>query len=184
MRGELDFQESFRRRVGLLKGLRADVLDDLITRLPVMDGAERLVRTLKQLGYKTAILSGGFTFFGRSRQQRLGIDYLHANTLVVRDGVVTGEVEPPIVDGAAKAEHLRAIAQQEGLSLEQVIAVGDGANDLPMLRIAGLGIAFRAKPVVRANARQSMSTLGLDGILYLIGVRDRELDAGDESSRR
>ncbi len=175
MRGELDFQQSFRKRVGLLKGLRADALDDVIARLPIMDGAERLITTLKQLGYKTAILSGGFTFFGRVLQERLGIDYLHANTLVVRDGVVTGEVEPPIVDGAAKAAHLTAIAAQEGLSLEQVIAVGDGANDLPMLRLAGLGIAFRAKPVVRANARQAMSTLGLDGILYLIGVRDREL---------
>ncbi len=174
MRGELDFQDSFRRRVGLLKGLRADALNDVVQRVPLMDGAEVLVSTLRRLGYKTAILSGGFTFFGESLQQRLGIDYLHANTLVIRDGIVTGEVAPPIVDGAGKASRLQEIARHEGLSLAQVIAVGDGANDLPMLRIAGLGIAFRAKPIVRANARQAMSTLGLDGILYLLGVRDRE----------
>ena len=129
---------------------------------------------LRRLGYRTAILSGGFTFFGRVLQERLGIDRLHANTLVVRDGVVTGEIEPPIVDGARKAALLQEIAASEGLSLEQCIAVGDGANDLPMLRLAGLGIAFRAKPVVRSGARQSISSLGLDGILYLIGVRDRE----------
>lgn len=182
MRGELDFQDSFRRRVGLLKGLRADVLDDIVRRVPLMDGAERLVGTLKRLGYKTAILSGGFTFFGRSLQERLGIDDLHANTLVIRDGVVTGEVAPPIVDGAGKASRLREIAAREGLRLDQVVAVGDGANDLPMLRIAGLGIAFRAKPIVRAEARQAMSTLGLDGILYLMGVRDRDLDGADDST--
>jgi phosphoserine phosphatase len=139
-----------------------------------MDGAERLVGTLRKLGYKTAILSGGFTFVGRALQQRLGIDYLHANELDIRDGVVTGEVREPIVDGACKARHLTDIARAEGLNMEQVIAVGDGANDLPMLELAGLGIAFRAKPLVRQTARQSLSTLGLDGILYLIGVRDRE----------
>jgi phosphoserine phosphatase len=132
------------------------------------------VGTLRKLGYKTAILSGGFTFVGRVLQQRLGIDYLHANELVIRDGVVTGEVREPIVDGARKAYHLTEIARAEGLNMEQVIAVGDGANDLPMLELAGLGIAFRAKPLVRQTARQSLSTLGLDGILYLIGVRDRE----------
>jgi phosphoserine phosphatase len=139
-----------------------------------MDGAERLVGTLKRLGYKTAILSGGFTFVGRALQERLGIDYLHANELDIRDGVVTGEIREPIVDGARKAYHLIEIARAEGLSMEQVIAVGDGANDLPMLELAGLGIAFRAKPLVRRTARQSISALGLDGILYLIGVRDRE----------
>jgi phosphoserine phosphatase len=130
---------------------------------------------LKHLGYKTAILSGGFTWFGRQLQQRLGIDYLHANELVIRNGKVTGEVALPIVDGARKAELLKQIAAQEGLSLEQVIAVGDGANDLPMLGVAGLGIAFRAKPRVRTAARQSVSSLGLDGILYLLGVRDRDV---------
>ncbi len=174
MRGELDFQASFRRRVALLAGLRESALAEVIARLPLTDGAERLVGMLRRLGYKTAILSGGFTFFGRVLQQRLGIDHLHANTLVVRDGVVTGEVVDPIVDGARKASLLQELAASEGLSLEQCVAVGDGANDLPMLRLAGLGIAFRAKPVVRSGAKQSISSLGLDGILYLIGVRDRE----------
>lgn len=179
MRGELDFQSSFRRRVSLLKGLRAEALDEVVRRVPLMDGAERLVSTLRRLGYKTAILSGGFTFFGRVLQQRLGIDYLHANELVVRDGIVTGGVAPPIVDGAGKASHLTEIARAEGLSMEQVIAVGDGANDLPMLGLAGLGIAFRAKPVVRQSARQSISSLGLDGILYLLGVRDRDVSESE-----
>jgi phosphoserine phosphatase len=174
MRGELDFQASFRRRVSLLRGLPESALQTIVDTVPLMDGAERLVGTLRKLGYKTAILSGGFTFVGRVLQQRLGIDYLHANELVIRDGVVTGEVREPIVDGARKAYHLTEIARAEGLNMEQVIAVGDGANDLPMLELAGLGIAFRAKPLVRQTARQSLSTLGLDGILYLIGVRDRE----------
>ncbi len=174
MRGELDFQSSFRRRVALLRGLPESALQQVVDTVPLMDGAERLIGTLRRLGYKTAILSGGFTFVGRVLQQRLGIDYLQANELDVRDGVVTGEVREPIVDGARKAYHLAEIARAEGLNMEQVIAVGDGANDLPMLELAGLGIAFRAKPLVRQSARQSLSTLGLDGILYLIGVRDRE----------
>ena len=176
MRGELDFQESFRRRVALLKGLPEVALQKVIDEMPLSDGAERLVATLRRLGYKTAILSGGFTFFGRVLQERLGIDHLCANTLDIRDGIVTGEVVPPIVDGAMKAQRLSDIAASEGLSLEQCIAVGDGANDLPMLRLAGLGIAFRAKPLVRSSARQSISAMGLDGILYLIGVRDRDID--------
>lgn len=175
MRGELDFQQSFRRRVSLLKGLPESALQQVVEGIPLTNGAERLVSTLRRLGYKTAILSGGFTFFGRVLQERLGIDHLHANTLDVKDGVVTGEVVPPIIDGAGKAERLRALAAREGLSLEQCIAVGDGANDLPMLRCAGLGIAFRAKPVVRSSAGQSISSMGLDGILYLIGVRDRDI---------
>ena len=175
MRGELDFQQSFRQRVALLKGLPESALQQVIERIPLTDGAERLVATLRRLGYKTAILSGGFTFFGSVLQQRLGIDHLHANTLAIRDGVVTGEVIPPIVDGARKAALLQEIAASEGLSLEQCIAVGDGANDLPMLRLAGLGIAFRAKPLVRSSAKQSISSMGLDGILYLIGVRDRDI---------
>jgi len=175
MRGELDFQQSFRRRVALLKGLPESALQKVIDGIPLTDGAERLVSTLRRLGYKTAILSGGFTFFGRVLQQRLGIDHLHANTLDVRNGTVTGEVVEPIVDGARKAQLLGEIAWSEGLSLEQCIAVGDGANDLPMLRLAGLGIAFRAKPLVRSSARQSISAMGLDGILYLIGVRDRDI---------
>jgi len=174
MRGELDFQESFRRRVALLKGLPASALQDVIDRVPLMDGAERLIATLRMLGYKTAILSGGFTFMGRELQRRLGIDHLHSNELEIRDGVVTGEVKTEIVDGQRKAYYLGELARAEGLSMEQVIAVGDGANDLPMLKLAGLGIAFRAKPVVRQSANHAISTLGLDGILYLLGVRDRE----------
>jgi phosphoserine phosphatase len=163
--------------VALLKGLPESALQKVIDGIPLTDGAERLVSTLRRLGYKTAILSGGFTFFGRVLQERLGIDHLCANSLDIKDGVVTGDVLPPIVDGAMKAQRLSDIAASEGLSLEQCIAVGDGANDLPMLRLAGLGIAFRAKPLVRSSARQSISAMGLDGILYLIGVRDR--DVGD-----
>lgn len=174
MRGELDFQASFRRRVALLRGLPESAVQTVVDNVPLMDGAERLISTLRRLGYKTAILSGGFTFMGRELQRRLGIDYLHSNELDIVDGVVTGEVKGEIVDGARKAHYLAEIAKAEGLSMEQVIAVGDGANDLPMLRLAGLGIAFRAKPVVRQSARQAISTMGLDGILYLLGVRDRE----------
>jgi phosphoserine phosphatase len=174
MRGELDFQGSFRKRVSLLKGLPESALDEVKERVPLMDGAERLICTLKRLGYKTAILSGGFSFVGRELQRRLGIDYLYSNELHIENGVVSGEVVTDIVDGAKKAEYLRRIAAAEKLSLEQVIAVGDGANDLPMLNIAGLGIAFRAKPLVRRSAQQALSTLGLDGILYLLGLRDRE----------
>jgi len=177
MRGELDFQGSFRRRVALLKGLPESALQRVIDTIPLMDGAERLTGTLRRLGYKTAILSGGFTFVGRELQRRLGIDFLHANELDIRDGFVTGEVKGEIVDGAKKASLLTEIARRENLSMEQVIAVGDGANDLPMLRLAGLGIAFRAKPLVRQSARQAISTLGLDGILFLLGVRDRDMPA-------
>ena len=174
MRGELDFDESFRARVALLKGLDESALERVQKRIPLTEGAERLVGTLKALGYRTAILSGGFTWFGHYLQEQLGIDYVHANELEIVDGRVTGEVKGRIVNGQRKAELLREIAEQEEISLEQAIAVGDGANDLPMLGIAGLGIAFRAKPVVKENAEQSISTLGLDGILYLIGVRDRD----------
>ncbi|MBQ0796838.1 phosphoserine phosphatase SerB [Zhongshania sp.] len=173
MRGEIDFTESFKARVALLKGLDESVLAGIAESLRITEGAENLVSTLKLLGYKTAILSGGFTYFGHYLQRKLGIDYVHANELVIRDGRVTGEVEGIVVDGKRKAELLREIAKREGLDMEQVIAVGDGANDLPMLSIAGLGIAFRAKPIVRENAKQSISTLGLDGILYLLGISDR-----------
>lgn len=176
MRGELDFKESFARRLALLKGLDESVLAEIAERLPVTEGAERLISTLSKLGYKTAILSGGFNYFGRYLQNKLGIDYVYANELEVVDGKVTGNVSGVVVDGARKAELLRELAAKESLSLEQVIAVGDGANDLPMLSIAGLGIAFRAKPLVKASAKQSISNLGLDSILYLIGFRDRDLD--------
>jgi len=178
MQGELDFKQSFEARVALLKGLNANVLAEIAARLKLSEGAEHLVRTLKALGYKTAILSGGFTYFGQYLQSRLGIDYVYANDLEIVDGQVTGRVVGQVVDGQRKAELLREIAVKEGVRLEQVIAVGDGANDLPMLSIAGLGIAFRAKPLVRQNARQAISTLGLDGILYLLGVRDRDLELG------
>lgn len=177
MNGELDFTESFKARVALLKGLDEAVLSGIADHLKLTEGAEQLIRTLKALGYKTAILSGGFTYFGEYLQQKLGIDYVHANELEIRDGKVTGNVIGRVVDGQRKAELLREIAQKEGVNLEQVIAVGDGANDLPMLGIAGLGIAFRAKPLVKQNAKQAISTLGLDGILYLLGVRDRDLES-------
>jgi phosphoserine phosphatase len=175
MRGEIDFNESFKRRVALLEGLDESVLEGIAQRLKMTEGAEQLMSQLKRTGYKTAILSGGFTYFAKFLQKRLGFDYIHANELDIQDGKVTGKVVGTVVNGERKAELLREIAAKEGVSLEQTIAVGDGANDLPMLSIAGLGIAFRAKPLVRENAKQSISTLGLDGILYLIGFRDRDV---------
>lgn len=177
MRGELNFDESFTRRVALLKGLKTERVHALLRSIPLAEGAERLIRTLRLLGYKTAILSGGFTFFARDLQQRLGIDYVHANELEMRDGEVTGRVSPPIVNGAGKAEKLEEIARAEGFSLEQCVAVGDGANDIPMLSLAGMGIAYRAKPLVREKAGHAISALGLDGLLYLVGVRDWDLRA-------
>lgn len=174
MRGEIEFQESFRQRLALLAGMDASVLDSIAARLRITEGAERLLSTLKALGYKTAILSGGFDYFGRHLQARLGIDDLYANQLEIVDGRVTGRVLGEIVDGQRKASLVRELAQRQGISLEQVIAVGDGANDLPMLSIAGLGIAFRAKPIVKKSAKQAISNLGLDGILYLLGYRDRD----------
>lgn len=177
MRGELDFGASFERRLGLLAGLDARVLPEIAERLPLTDGAQRLIGTLKALGFRVAILSGGFDYFAEDLKTRLGIDEVHANHLEVVDGRLTGRVSGPVVDGARKAALLREIAAREGLRLEQVIAVGDGANDLPMLAIAGLGIAFRAKPVVKERARHALGTVGLDGILYLLGVRDRDLHA-------
>lgn len=174
MRGELDFQASFRERMALLKGLPESTLEQIAETLRLTEGAETLISQLRRLGYKTAILSGGFSYFAERLQKRLGIDYVYANSLPVQNGLVTGEVELPIVDGQRKAELLRQLAEREGISLEQTIAVGDGANDLPMLSIAGLGIAFRAKPLVKKSAKQAISTLGLDGILYLLGFRDRD----------
>ncbi|EPM60979.1 ACT domain protein/phosphoserine phosphatase SerB [Pseudomonas syringae pv. actinidiae ICMP 19071] len=174
MRGELDFSESFKERLALLKGLDVGVLDEIGASLRLTEGAETLFSELKRLGYKTAILSGGFTYFAKQLQAKLGIDYVYANELEVVDGKVTGVAVDPIVNAQRKADLLRELAHKEGLSLEQTIAVGDGANDLPMLAIAGLGVAFRAKPLVKQSAKQAISTLGLDGVLYLMGFRDRE----------
>ena len=179
MQGELDFKQSFTQRLALLEGLNADVLQSVAERLRLNEGAADLLKTLKRLGYETAIVSGGFTFFGRYLQKMLGIDHVYANELDVKDGLVTGKVVGDVIDGERKAELLRELAQRKGLVLAQVIAVGDGANDLPMLNIAGLGIAFRAKPLVKASAKQSISSLGLDGILYLLGYSDKDIKALD-----
>ncbi len=176
MRGEIDFKESFRQRIALLKGIEENVLHEIARNLPLTEGAHRLIRNLKKYGYKTAILSGGFTYFGRYLQTVLGIDYVYANELEIVDGKLTGNYIGEIVDGQMKAELLKKLAFKEDIHLEQVIAVGDGANDLPMISIAGLGIAFHAKPVVRESAGHAISTVGLDSILYLLGFRDREID--------
>jgi len=177
MRGELDFRASFKERMALLKGLDVGVLDEIGASLRLTEGAENLFAELKRLGYKTAILSGGFSYFAKQVQARLGIDYVFANELEVVDGKVTGVAVEPIVDAQRKADLLTELARKEGLELEQTIAVGDGANDLPMLALAGLGVAFRAKPLVRQSAKQAISTLGLDGVLYLLGQRDRDARA-------
>lgn len=174
MRGELDFKQSFAQRMALLKGLDESVLAGIAEQLRFTEGAEKLISSLKKLGYKTAILSGGFNYFGRYIQNKLGIDYVYANELDIVDGKVTGEVKGIVVDGQRKAELLAMLAKQEGIALEQVIAVGDGANDLPMLSVAGLGVAFRAKPLVKASAEHNISNLGLDAILYLLGFRERD----------
>jgi len=174
MRGELDFKESFARRVGLLEGLSESVLERIAQRLKLTEGAERLISTLGSLGYKTAILSGGFTYFAEGLQKKLGIDYVYANELEIENGKVTGRVTGRVVDGQRKAELLDELAEKEGIGRQQVIAVGDGANDLAMLSRAGLGVAFHAKPLVKESAKHSISNLGLDAILYLIGYRDRE----------
>ncbi|MCR5819591.1 MAG: phosphoserine phosphatase SerB [Bacteroidaceae bacterium] len=176
MRGEIDFRESFTRRVALLKGLDISVMQDIAEHLPITEGVDRLMMVLKRYGYKIAILSGGFTFFGEYLQRKFGIDYVYANELEVgEDGRLTGHYCGEIVDGKRKAELLRLIAQVEKVDLEQTIAVGDGANDLPMLSLAGLGIAFHAKPRVVANAKQSINTIGIDGVLYFLGFKDSYL---------
>lgn len=174
MQGELDFGQSFAERLALLQGLDESVLEGIAARLNLTEGAEHLILSLKSLGYRTAILSGGFTYFARHLQKKLGIDYVYANELEIENGKVTGKVSGQIVDGKRKAELLQEIAEREHISREQVIAVGDGANDLPMLSQAGLGVAFRAKPLVKESARHSISTLGLDAILYLIGFRESD----------
>lgn len=173
MRGEIDFKESFRQRVKLLKGLDASVMREIAETMPITEGAERLMSVLKRYGYKIAILSGGFTYFGQYLQRKFNIDYMYANELEIgEDGKLTGRYIGDIVDGQRKAELLKLIAQVEKVDLAQTIAVGDGANDLPMLSIAGLGIAFHAKPRVVANAKQAINTIGLDGVLYFLGFKD------------
>ncbi len=176
MNGEIDFSESFKQRMALLEGLSEEVLQKVAVNLPITQGAHRLMKALKYYGYKTAILSGGFTYFGKYLQKELGIDYVHANELEIIDGKLTGKYLGEIVDGAKKAEYLQAIADKEGIHINQTIAVGDGANDLPMLNLAGLGIAFHAKPTVKESASSSISSLGLDGVLYLLGYHDRHID--------
>ncbi len=172
MRGEIDFIESFTRRCELLKGLDVSVMEDIARNLPITEGLERLMTVLKRVGYKTAILSGGFTYFGNYLRQRYGFDFVYANELEVENGKLTGRYVGEVVDGRRKAELLRLLCQFEGINTAQAIAVGDGANDLPMLSQAGLGIAFHAKPKVKATAEQSLSTIGLDGILYFLGLKD------------
>ena len=172
MRGEIDFTESFRERVALLKGLDVNVMEGIAERLPITEGVGRMMEVLKRTGYKTAILSGGFTFFGEYLKRKFGFDYMYANELEVKDGKLTGRYVGEVVDGRRKAELLRLIAQVENVDMAQTIAVGDGANDLPMLSAAGLGIAFHAKPKVKESARQSISTIGIDGVLYFLGFKD------------
>jgi phosphoserine phosphatase len=176
MAGHIDFKESFRRRARLLKGMPVSVLDDLAKNVQLNAGADRLLRALRHFGYKTAIISGGFQYVGEHLQHKLGIDYVHANALEVVDGVMTGAVDGEIIDAQRKAGLLREIADKEGIALQQTIAIGDGANDLPMLSSAGLGVAFHAKPVVRESARHAISNFGLDAVLYLIGFSDRDID--------
>ena len=176
MRGEIDFKESFTQRVALLKGLDVSVMQEIAETMPITEGVERLMFVLKRYGYKIAILSGGFTFFGEYLQKKFGIDYVYANELEVEDGKLTGRYVGDVVDGKRKAELLRLIAQVEKVDIAQTIAVGDGANDLPMLSLAGLGIAFHAKPKVKENARQAINTIGLDGVLYFLGFKDSYLE--------
>ncbi len=177
MQGKLNFNESFIKRMSLLEGLDESVLEKVAERLVLSDGVEVLFATLNRLGYKTAILSGGFDYFGRFLQKKLGIDYVYANELDIVEGKVTGRVTSEIVNGDKKAALLKMIAQNENIDLEQVIAVGDGANDLPMLATAGLGVAYKAKPLVKQSAEHSINYVGLEGILYMLGLSTQQIDA-------
>ena len=176
MAGELDFKQSFRARVRLLAGMDESALQQVADRVELTQGAQKLVSALQHFGYKTAVLSGGFQFVGDRLQERLGLDYVYANTLECVDGRATGNVSGDIVDATAKARILAELCAREGISPEQAIAIGDGANDLPMLAAAGLGIAFHAKPVVRDSAGHAISRFGLDSVLYLLGFSDAELE--------
>jgi phosphoserine phosphatase len=174
MRGELDFKESFAKRLGLLKGLDESVLKDIAANLPLTEGVQRMAATLKSKGYKLAIVSGGFEYFGNHLKELLNFDYVFANVLEIVDGKVTGRVCGDVVDGNRKAELLQELAKKEGLALAQTVAVGDGANDLPMIALAGMGVAFHAKPIVKAAAEHSLSNVGLDGLLYLLSIKEKE----------
>ena len=182
MRGEIDFNESFKERVALLKGLDESVMKDIAEHLPITEGVDRMMKVLKRAGYKTAILSGGFTYFGRYLKEKFGFDYVYANELEIENGKLTGNYVGEIVNGRRKAELLKLIAQVENVNIAQTIAVGDGANDLPMLSTAGLGIAFHAKPKVKQNAGQSISTIGIDGVLYFLGFKDSYLSDGNSNT--
>jgi phosphoserine phosphatase len=171
MNGEIDFDESLRQRVALLKGMPADKLEGILKSIKLTDGVEDFTKTVKKLGYKVAIISGGFNYFTNAFKKQLGLDYAFANELEIKDGVLTGNIEGSIVNAEKKAMILEMIAQQESISLEQVVAIGDGANDLPMLAKAGLGIAFHAKEIVKQNAQQHMSHGDMTSILYFLGLR-------------
>ncbi|GAA6153762.1 phosphoserine phosphatase SerB [Pseudoteredinibacter isoporae] len=171
MRGELDFRESFIQRMSTLKGLDEAVLADIAAHIPLSPGMPELIQGLKALGFKTAIFSGGFDYFAGQLQQRFGFDQVFANRLDIVDGKVTGQAKGDIVDAERKAQLLERLANEYGLPLSSTIAVGDGANDLLMLAKAGMGVAYRAKPIVREQAQFSISQLGLDALLYLLGQR-------------
>ena len=175
MHGELDFEESLRRRVGLLAGLPERVLVEVAEAVPVTDGTQRLVNSLRHFGYRTAIVSGGFDYVGRRLKEMLGIDHVFANTLEVSEGRLTGGVTGEVIDARGKARILEDLCVREHISLQQAIAIGDGANDLPMLTTAGLGVAFHAKPAVRESAGHAISNFGLDSVLYLLGFSDSEI---------
>ncbi|OAP72435.1 MULTISPECIES: phosphoserine phosphatase SerB [Psychrobacter] len=169
MRGEMDFDESFAQRVALLKGISTDVLDDICSRLTLSTGALTTISALKALGYHTVLVSGGFTYFARYIAEQLGIDEVHANTLDIEDGEVTGHVQLPIINGAKKAAIAEHTAERLGIDMSQVVCVGDGANDLPMMALADLGVAFNAKPIVQARADAAVNVTGLEGVLYALG---------------
>lgn len=175
MNGELDFPAALRERVALLQGLSAAALEEVYRNIPFTPGAKTLVRVLKRLGFKTAVISGGFSYFADRIKEDLGLDYAYANELEIVDGLVTGRLSGQIVDGGRKAELLEEIAAKEGVTLDQAIAIGDGANDLPMLGKAGLGIAFNAKARVREEADYHINQQRLDSILYLLGISEREM---------
>jgi len=175
MRGEIDFNESFSRRMALLNGLSEEVLQDIADKLPLTEGVQYMMKSLKKLGFKTALFSGGFYFFANHLQKLLDIDYVYANNLEIVDGEVTGRVTGEVVNGEKKKEKLISVAKELGLKNSQVVAVGDGANDLPMIKTAGLGVAFHAKPLVQEEAGIAVSSIGLDGLLYILGHSDSSL---------